>query len=1211
MSTTFTPWRESEFDQREVIFARAVNRGVELMIQSALRSVLVSSVVLPPPPPETAPPASLSQWQMAALTTWALYVETDLMPLSTEIFLEGAERVLNILDDETVPAITSEDARSLLAYARNRMVNMGEHIWEAVRTELLAGYDAGESIAQLADRLTGLPGFHYNRAETTARTEVVSAANGGSYLQMLAAGFSDEEVGKTWRESHDTRVRLSHENVGDTTVPLSQPFLVDIFHGDVKTGEEEMDRPGDPEGSAGNVINCRCTLTYTFYEEEEIMTAAGVDFVEAEHPRDHKGRFTEKTKTGRFLGGVDKLTGKKKMAGKPVKLRVKLLFETIFEDGAVVAERRDTDERILWDASAKKMRVQKRTEDGSWTTTASYTRGALMKARKDEQGWTTPTTDSLSPVLPKGKPVKLRVQAVYNTKYADGDVVAIRSDGSARFVWNAGTKRMELQHPDEDGVWSTTTSLTRGAVYSRYKDEDGWLTATSSVAPKATEKKAPAAASAAEPDTHVYDSIGFDYYNVMSDLDSLTFTGQVVGSHGGRIYQDAQGRKFLFKSSPQRVFAEIDVLTARLRFEFDMVTSPTALVRMNGQWGSLQQMLTTPPAFTGTINPSHLSYDARQSIFEEMIFDWLISNHDGHRDNYLKKFNWGESVVGIDKGQAFKFFGSDRLDWDFNPNPDPSVANLLIRAFAQGDPFVTLPSMSDYQIEGLLHRIENFSNNEYRKIVRIYAEGAAELGVLGKGGPAYLGFSTPSIPANDVEAFVEAAVARKNNLKKDFKALINRARAARKKNIRIPTDIAKVNVANRPRVELTSAKLLDDVLKPGQILGERITEDGSQERLIADEHGTGFILQSRINSNLMWSTNRVLSRAEADDSLRNSVGWFAPRNAQDLIAGDVPGMAPRLRLTAGDLGSDSFVSGFDSYTRSTLSKRFQAQIGDNRESGEVLFRELVNLRNGNNLTVLNEISLLQLIRLLDEQITWEEDYSYEKTIRDWLATSEGAELAARIQFLNGIDPETAQAFFDIEVSRPSQSDGPFIDIDHEEALAMQEQLLDKSSPWSEEQRTNLRSYSGSLYRNINRVLRNFGADTPNNSRDAPQESLRKAMSIQSAMRPIDRDIVVYRGVGAIPGAISDDVGSFANLIGKTFMDRGFTSTSVDIDQSFFSGVKLEIEVPKGTPVAYIASISQSPEELELLLGAGTKFRIIELIPGDAPGSFIVRVRVVA
>jgi hypothetical protein len=58
---------------------------------------------------------------------------------------------------------------------------------------------------------------------------------------------------KTWLTSHGPTVRPTHEEAeekyGDSPIPVEEPFEV---------GGEQLMFPGDPSGSAEEVINCQC-----------------------------------------------------------------------------------------------------------------------------------------------------------------------------------------------------------------------------------------------------------------------------------------------------------------------------------------------------------------------------------------------------------------------------------------------------------------------------------------------------------------------------------------------------------------------------------------------------------------------------------------------------------------------------------------------------------------------------------------------------------------------------------------------------------------------------------------------------------------------------------------------------------------------------------------------------------------------------------------
>ena len=584
MTKRIQPWTEPQLMDRESVFEAMVEKAVyKTMRQTAstVRGVVLTSAATLPVDPSTE--GAYSALQGAVAVTWAEHVDASLYPFLMDTFTDSASRVVDGIADASgvvVDQLTGTYANEVLQYAYNRMVGIGEALWLNIRDQLVEGYQAGESIDQIAERLSNVAGLTIPRALTVARTEIISAANNGSYLQMLDAGF-EEAVTKVWLATEDARTRLSHRHADNQGVELTGEFNVDIYSGDVKTGTEPMEFPGDPTATPGNIINCRCSLAFDFEEEAEEVLVAAAAFTEKDHPRDKDGKFKKKgsadkyfkipdvadkpsnsattgekvawmvahkwesmpagqkgvliksideetwqklppelkTKVldapnttshpvakesletdlkkiqgfqdepdddadtdvpaGRPVGGVDTKTGKALVPGKPVKLRVQLLYNTTFADGAIMAVRKDSAERIVWDEKTKKIKRQKLSADGKYETTQALSRGAAYAAWKDEDGWTIPDANDAAPVAPSspaasastpavGKPVKLKVQLIYQTPFDDGDIVAVNPTTGETIHWDAKKKRMVVT--SELG----TTDYTRGALYKQFKDEDGW-----------------------------------------------------------------------------------------------------------------------------------------------------------------------------------------------------------------------------------------------------------------------------------------------------------------------------------------------------------------------------------------------------------------------------------------------------------------------------------------------------------------------------------------------------------------------------------------------------------------------------------------------------------------------------------------------------------------------------------------------------------------
>ena len=123
--------------------------------------------------------------------------------------------------------------------------------YNGIKDALAEGAAKGESIPDLAARIETLFQQTYaNRATVVARTEVISAYNGST---SLAISNADPEAvgGQEWIATADDRTRDDHLDADGMIVGVDEPFSV---------GGEDLEYPGDPNGSPENVIQCRCTV---------------------------------------------------------------------------------------------------------------------------------------------------------------------------------------------------------------------------------------------------------------------------------------------------------------------------------------------------------------------------------------------------------------------------------------------------------------------------------------------------------------------------------------------------------------------------------------------------------------------------------------------------------------------------------------------------------------------------------------------------------------------------------------------------------------------------------------------------------------------------------------------------------------------------------------------------------------------------------------
>lgn len=198
--------------------------------------------------------------------------------------------------------------------------------------------------------------------------------------------------------------------------------------------------------------------------------------------------------------------------------------------------------------------------------------------------------------------------------------------------------------------------------------------------------------------------------------------------------------------------------------------------------------------------------------------------------------------------------------------------------------------------------------------------------------------------------------------------------------------------------------------------------------------------------------------------------------------------------------------------------------------------------------------------------------------------------------------------------------GDFPQMSDSDARAMQSQMTqDSPPPWTSTEKDAIYDYSTSAYQDVNNCLR-FGttcSDEPHPDWGYVTNNIIRDVS--SSMRPTTQPLTTFRQANlASLGVSSPD--ELISIVGQQGIDRGFASSTLDstfaglADLDDFAGtpeVKMQIEIPAGTSAAYVAPVSEWPEQQELILAPGSRYEILEVQPASAPGeTSFVRVRVI-
>jgi HK97 family phage portal protein len=162
----------------------------------------------------------------------------------------GASDVVRLTGGGQIVGLESSVAQQLLEtklfLVRRIPETIAENLQATIRSSLQASFDTGEALSAQAVRLQNVTNevftFTANRARAIARTEILSAVNGGKMSEYVEQGISQIE----WLSAGDEVVRDSHQIDGEIIT------IGEVFSNGLRF-------PCDPEGSAEEVINCRCT----------------------------------------------------------------------------------------------------------------------------------------------------------------------------------------------------------------------------------------------------------------------------------------------------------------------------------------------------------------------------------------------------------------------------------------------------------------------------------------------------------------------------------------------------------------------------------------------------------------------------------------------------------------------------------------------------------------------------------------------------------------------------------------------------------------------------------------------------------------------------------------------------------------------------------------------------------------------------------------
>jgi len=161
------------------------------------------------------------------------------------------EEMIQAMIAEEMREFVRENADAKIAVVTNTSINdILRKIKEVIPEILEQGIGGGEAQTMLRDRIEDeWLRFKRFRTERIVRTETTPASSIGSMKGVKSTGVPHMKI---WTAAFD-ETRDWHAAASGQRVDMDGDFIVN---------GESMSYPGDPRGSAINVINCNCALNY-------------------------------------------------------------------------------------------------------------------------------------------------------------------------------------------------------------------------------------------------------------------------------------------------------------------------------------------------------------------------------------------------------------------------------------------------------------------------------------------------------------------------------------------------------------------------------------------------------------------------------------------------------------------------------------------------------------------------------------------------------------------------------------------------------------------------------------------------------------------------------------------------------------------------------------------------------------------------------------
>ena len=159
---------------------------------------------------------------------------------------QGVPLILPLDQEQMISAITLNSKLSAPLY--NSLGYNVDHLKTSVRAEISRGIAQELSYQEIARNVKNTTNVDYNKSLRIAKTEGHRIQCESAYNVQKRAKQKGANIVKQWDSTLDSRTRDSHRALDGEIVEVEEKFSNGLLY------------PGDPNGTAGEVINCRCAL---------------------------------------------------------------------------------------------------------------------------------------------------------------------------------------------------------------------------------------------------------------------------------------------------------------------------------------------------------------------------------------------------------------------------------------------------------------------------------------------------------------------------------------------------------------------------------------------------------------------------------------------------------------------------------------------------------------------------------------------------------------------------------------------------------------------------------------------------------------------------------------------------------------------------------------------------------------------------------------